>query len=330
MIMCDICEEYHSELDSCFGRDVIEGLSKPQKELSSKYFYDAKGSDLFNRITQLPEYYLTNAETEIIATHGVKMFSMLDNIPFDLYELGCGNSEKTHLLIEALYQTKKRFHYHPIDISRTALLALQDKLSRSFPFLDIDLHEGDYQQLLPVISRYGKQKTSVVLFLGASIGNFSRRETIALLNQLGSGLTTGDLLLIGFDLKKDIDTLTAAYNDRQGVTREFNLNLLRRINTSLGADFDLKKFIHHEIYLPVEGAMRSYLISTIEQTVQIPKIGLTVKFDAYEPISVERSVKFSLKNIANLAVETGFHLEENFLDNREYFVDSLWRRESLM
>jgi L-histidine Nalpha-methyltransferase len=307
-----------------FGRDVIAGLSRKPKTLPSKYFYDEAGSRLFDQITQQPEYYLTGAEKEIIDRQGDKIFSHLDSSPFDLFELGCGNNGKTAALISSLYRSEKMFHYHPIDISPSALNELSDSLHQQFPFLDITAHAGDYQHLLPKISQLGHQTKNIVLFLGANIGNYSAMQAKDLSSSVAAGLNKGDLLLIGMDLKKDIQTMTAAYNDKQGVTEEFNLNLLTRMNSELGANFDLDSFVHHEIYEPVEGAMKSYLVSKKTQKIDFANIGYSVQFEAYEPICVERSQKYNFNDIDELAFLSGFEVVENFTDSRELFVDSLW------
>ncbi|MFN3427538.1 MAG: L-histidine N(alpha)-methyltransferase [Candidatus Thermochlorobacter sp.] len=304
--------------------DVLEGLSASPKRLPSKYFYDDEGSRLFQKIMSLPEYYLTRAEAEILEQHRMHIVSLVAHEPFTLVELGAGDGSKTSLLIERLLQEQKTFFYAPIDISSRAIEVLTQSLATKFPTLRIHGITDEYFHGLKQLRKLSRQST-VALFLGSNIGNFTKEDALRFLKHLRSSLQTGDWLLIGFDLKKDISTLIRAYSDSAGVTREFNFNLLRRLNRELGATFDLNTFQHYATYNPTLGAMESYLISTIAQTVWIEAAQQSIAFDAFEPIHTEYSFKYSERDIEYFATATGFARIENFYDRKRQFVDSLWR-----
>ena len=226
-----------------FLADVDAGLSKTQKSLPSKYFYDKKGDALFMQIMALPEYYLTRAEMEIFKQHSQQMiasFGVEKQIHFELIELGAGDGSKTKKLLKALLEQDYQFDYMPIDISSNALEHLQSKLLSGLPKLSIIPTLGDYFEKLSELKHSHHPK--VVLFLGSNIGNFLDWQAARFIYDLGSNLSFGDKLLIGVDRIKPARTVLPAYDDKQGITREFNLNLLRRINRELSADFDPAQF----------------------------------------------------------------------------------------
>jgi L-histidine Nalpha-methyltransferase len=307
-----------------FALDVLMGLSSSPKQLSSKYFYDEAGSRMFSRITELPEYYLTACETEILRGRGDELAGVLAREPFNLVELGPGDGGKTRLLLAAFQKRSLQFRYLPVDISRSSLEGLVVSLETDFPKLSIEGLVADYFTGLRWLSRTKSARTCV-LFLGSNIGNFSHAEARAFLRSLWNTLNDGDLVLIGFDLKKDIDVMLAAYDDAQGVTREFNLNLLRRINRELGGTFDTDRFRFFSTYDVFGGSINSYLVSLAEQTVYIEAIGQGFHFRPWEPIRTEYSYKYLESDIQNLARETGFRVELQLYDARRYFTDSLWR-----
>lgn len=307
-----------------FLQDVLTGLKSSPKRLPSKYFYDDEGSRLFQKIMTLPEYYLTRAEAEILETHRERIAQYLGTRPFSLVELGAGDGTKTKLLIECFLHRKLDFSYVPIDISAHALGVLSQTLTHRFPALRIQRLACDYFHGLARLEQ-DRAHTLFVLFLGSNIGNFTPAETTEFLSCLRRALRSGDFALIGFDLKKDLHTLLCAYSDAAGVTRDFNLNLLRRINRELGATFNLAKFQHYATYNPVLGAMESYLISKEPQHVWIETAKETISFDAFEPIHTEYSFKYSEHDIARLADTAGFKIIENFYDRKRQFVDSLWQ-----
>ncbi len=306
-----------------FLTDVVTGLTSDPKTLSSKYFYDQTGDQIFQEIMELDEYYLTRAEYEIFTSHKDRILERFspNGESFNLVEFGAGDGYKTKVLLEYFLAQGADFEYLPIDISENALAGLELDLLSKFPSLKAEYMQGDYFEVLDRIS-HSSDKRNVVMFLGSNIGNFSAEEAIDFLTELHKDLNPGDLLFIGIDLKKDPDKILTAYDDPSGVTARFNLNLLDRINQELDADFDRSKFRHHAHYDPVSGECRSSLISLKKQDVQIAD--QVIEFDAWEPIHTEISKKYSLKEISEMARRSGFKVMENLTDSNGYFVDSIW------
>ena len=311
---------------SQFAADVLSGLSSSPKHLSSRYFYDDEGSRLFMEIMKLPEYYLTRAEMKIFTeqkdaicgafTEGAKAV--------DLIELGAGDGTKTAVLIEHLLSEGVDFTYHPIDISQEANDALSARFQEKLPDLRIEPHTGDYFQVLgSLTSSSGRRK--VVMFLGSNIGNFLRESAVCFFRDIRNVLGDNDRLFVGFDMQKDPRTIAAAYDDAQGITSKFNLNLLRRINHELGGNFDLDKFSHYAQYRPMECAARSFLISREKQTVTIKALNRSFDFDQWEPIFMEISQKYTHAMIDELARDGGFEIERGFFNEEDFYIDSLWR-----
>lgn len=310
-----------------FAADVSAGLSAAPKFLSSKYFYDDAGSRLFQKIMDLPEYYLTRAELEIFETQAGEIFQAFTarNSSFDLIELGAGDGTKTAVLIDCFLRQNLEFAYAPIDISQEAVEALTEKFKNKFPTLLVNAKIGDYFQILESL-KTASARPKILLFLGSNIGNFSRAQSIEFFTSLHRVMNADDLLFVGFDLQKDPRVILAAYNDAQGVTAEFNLNLLRRINREIGADFAVENFSHYATYHPLEGAARSFLISRCEQTVFVKVLNQSFGFKKWEPIFMEISQKYNLEMIENSANTCGFQIERNFFDTKNYFADSLWKK----
>jgi L-histidine N-alpha-methyltransferase len=311
---------------SQFAADVLVGLSSFPKYLSSKYFYDDEGSRLFQQIMKLPEYYLTGCELEIFETQAGEIFQSFVNggSGFDLIELGAGDGTKTAVLIEHFLKKGADISYSPIDISQIALDHLTDKFRTAFPKLPMTPGQGDYFDTLRSWKHSGDRR-KVLLFLGSNIGNYSREQSIDFFRSLRAVMNDDDLLFVGFDLQKDPHVIAAAYDDSQGVTARFNLNLLTRINRELGGNFDLDNFIHYANYRPNEGSARSFLISREVQTVHISAVNRDFQFDQWESIFMEISQKYNMRMIESLAVESGFEIKGNFFDRRRYYCDSLWR-----
>lgn len=309
-----------------FAEDVLKGLSSEPKFLSSKYFYDDEGSRLFQEIMKLPEYYLTRAEFEIFAAQTAEIFEAFAprGNSFDLIELGAGDGTKTAVLIDYFLKQNADFTYAPIDISREALDVLSAKFRSEFPSLSMRAKTGDYFRILETLKTESERR-KILLFLGSNIGNFSRESALEFFAHLRGVMNVNDLLFVGFDLQKDPHVILNAYDDARGVTAEFNLNLLRRINRELGADFDLKKFSHYAVYRPTECAARSFLISREQQTVFVEALNESFDFKAWEPVFMEISQKYNTEMIEELARESGFQVSENFFDENRYFVDSLWK-----
>lgn len=310
-----------------FAQDVSLGLSSTPKTLSSKYFYDAKGDKLFQQIMALPEYYLTRKEFEILEKqHEAILKPILDlGVPFNLVELGAGDGQKTKILLRYLESKQVEFSYFPIDFSATVLEELIDDLEDGFPDLPVKAIENTYRGALRE-KAWENGRITLILFMGANLGNFQLQEAFEILDHLRIGSSYEDFVLIGLDLKKDPQTILNAYHDSQGVTKAFNLNLLRRINRDLGADFNEDAFVHWPTYDPITGECRSYLVSKEKQTVNIQLLNRAIHFDAFEPIFMEVSKKYSLEEIRELADRSGFKHIQNFTDSEDFFVNTLWQK----
>lgn len=309
-----------------FAEDVLLGLSATPKHLSSKYFYDDEGTRLFQEIMQLPEYYPTRAEYGIFTTQTDSIYKAFTEnaAALDLIELGAGDGTKTAVLVEKFLNEGTDFTYSPIDISDEAIDALTGKFRRKFPTLRINAHRGDYFKVLSSLKN-GSSRRKVLMFLGSNIGNFQRDQAVDFFRQLRAVMNPNDRLFIGFDMQKDPRVIVNAYDDPTGVTAAFNLNLLRRINRELGADFDLDKFSHYAQYRPVECAARSFLISREKQTVHIAALKRSFELEQWEAIFMEISQKYTRAMIEELACESGFEIETAFFDEINFYTDSLWR-----
>ena len=310
-----------------FAEDVREGLLQTPKTLPSKYFYNEQGDKLFQTIMGLGEYYLTRCEFQIFEDQKQEILENFlgQDQQFRLVELGAGDGTKTKVLLDHFLKTGVDFSYAPIDISQNVLDQLGNDLKKSMPALQFEPIQGDYFHALADLNKVHDMK-EVVLFLGSNIGNFSIEGGVKFLTQLGSNLSTGDMLLIGFDLMKNPQTILNAYNDKMGVTREFNLNLLKRMNDELGANFDLDKFKHFPTYNPINGETRSHLVSTEAQGVYIEALEESFHFVAWEAVHTEVSQKYSPEMIREFAEKAGFRVVHDFTDECQYFVDSLWEK----
>jgi dimethylhistidine N-methyltransferase len=310
-----------------FIRDVDVGLSKTKKELPSKYFYDAKGSELFVQIMNLPEYYLTRSEADILKNKSLELIELLSinkDEYVELIELGSGDGTKTKELLKVMDQEGFNFDYLPIDISETSLYALKEMLNRELPQVNVQIQHGDYFNVLSSLS--DRKHKKVLFFLGSNLGNYSDQQASKFLHQLGANLHSNDLLVLGLDMIKDEGLVLAAYNDKAGVTRQFNLNLLNRINRQLGGDFNLSSFRHAPEYCADKGIATSYLQSTIEQTVAIEKTGKVYQFDQGEKIHVEISRKYSDSVLENIIEKTDFAQVGKIMDSHDYFADYVLQR----
>lgn len=323
----DTMLEVSVAVDPALIEEVRTGLLQTPKRLSSRFFYDAEGSRIFQAIMYAPEYYLTRSEYEILDTHKADLLRLFapDNRPFELVELGAGDGLKTKLLLGHFGDQKADFAYVPVDISTNALNGLVADVRQQWPGLRVYPRHDDYFKALDQLAEESDARR-VVLFLGSNIGNFTPDEAADFYGQLRNRLQPGDLVLTGFDLQKHPAIIHAAYNDGQGLTRAFNLNLLRRINRELAADFDLSAFSHYETYSPETGEARSYLVSEKAQTVQIKALDMTVPFDYGEIIHTEISRKFTRAQIEQLARRTGFSVAGWFTDANGYFVDVVFAR----
>lgn len=311
-----------SNTASTFAADVRAGLTAQPKTLPPKYFYDALGSYLFEAICQLPEYYLTRAETEIFERHAAALVTAIPNLT-SIAEFGSGSAVKSRYLLDAVLQRQARLHYQPVDISPEILTQSAEALLKRHAGLSITGYVCDYLQQFPTIERRD-QGHVLVLFLGSNIGNYTPEEARALLRRMRQGLQPGDGLLLGADLQKDQRVLEAAYDDALGVTAAFNLNVLLRINQQLGADFNLRQFAHRAVFNEAQSRMEMYAVSSVAQTVQLTALNLTVEFQGGEMIHTEHSHKFNAAQLAALAAAAGFAPVQVWLDEREWFSSNLW------
>lgn len=309
-----------------FLQDVVDGLSDLPKRISSKYFYDENGDALFQQIMELDEYYLTRAEYDIFETQKDRILNNItdDHAHFNLIEFGAGDGYKTKVLLRYFLQKNADFNYMPIDISQNVLDGLECSLNKEIPDLTLKCLQGDYFETLNDLE-HSEDETNVILFLGSNIGNFTPDEALEFLTNLRAKLSPGDLLIIGIDLKKEPRKILMAYNDKKGITKEFNLNLLRRINRELDADFEIDTFWHYPIYNPVSGECVSMLISRIEQEVNIGAANRSFHFEQWEPIHTEISRKYSIKQLDTMAKKSGFEIRDNLFDKDEYYVDTIWK-----
>jgi L-histidine N-alpha-methyltransferase len=302
------------------AEDVRRGLSTKPKRFLPKYFYDQLGSQLFEAICLLPEYYLTRAENEILENYSDEIVASVPDAT--LLEMGSGSASKTRLLIEAFLRKQDELLFIPVDISATALDSSSRILLQSYPQLKIEAYAADYFAGLAELAKTPRGRT-LALFLGSNISNFDPEEALRFLRALRQVLSEGDALLLGADLKKDKQILEAAYNDALGVTAAFYLNVLARINRELGGNFDLRAFQHRAFYNDELGRVEIYIESTREQTVTIGQLDLEVQFGQGEQIHTENSYKYDLEDIARLAEETGFTRARSWLDKGEQFSSNL-------
>jgi len=307
-----------------FALDVLTGLSERPKRLSSRWFYDDRGSELFEQIMAEEEYYPTNLEREIFEAQGDAIAARFAGQDIDVVDLGAGDGTKTFLLLDALRRAGVTTRYVPVDISEGAMASLHAKVEAKLPDQAVHGLVGDYVGALRHLSTVD-DRHRLVLFLGSNIGNFDKPRARAFLRRLWTGLRPGDHALIGFDLKKDIEVLLAAYNDRNGTTSAFNLNLLARINRELGGHFDLSEWRHYGTYNVFTGAMESYIVSLKEQHVAIDALRTSFHFMPWEPIHTEYSYKYLDHDITDLAAFTGFEIVSRFCDDKKWFCDALWR-----
>jgi len=304
-----------------FAHDVGAGLSSTPKHLFPKYLYDELGSRLFEAICAVPEYYLTRAEHEILATHADDIVAAIPDCE-TLIELGSGSAEKTREVIEAVIKHRGKLLFIPIDISASALKQSSEALLGSYPELRIRAYGADYFQALEALPSLGRPPV-LVLFLGSNIGNFEPAEALNFLRAIRRVLRKGDALLLGADLKKDPNALEAAYNDPLGITRAFIVNELERINRELDANFDLWAFGLRSFYNQEVGRVEVYLESLSNQAVEIRDLDLSLHFAAGERIHVENAYKFDLDDLNRLATETGFNLKRTWLDKQKRFSSNL-------
>ena len=312
--------------EDSFALDVVSGLSTFPKHISPKYLYDERGSRLFQEIMQLREYYPTQCEVEIMQHYGDKISAKVGKGTLRILELGSGDGEKTRILIRQLLKNNN-VEYIPIDISKDMIAEIVHEFEEEFhtDSLTVTGIASDYISALRWLHHQPEMRT-LILFLGSSIGNFEEEKLFPFLLEIWNALSKGDWALIGFDLKKDISVLEAAYNDSKGVTKEFNLNLIDRINRELDGNFRRELFVHHVFYNPAFGRMESWLVSTAVQKIELKKLKKKFLLDAWEGIHLESSYKYTVEQIQNYAEKSGFKTTALYTDVDGYFLEALWQK----
>lgn len=319
--------ESAGESPNAFAMAVRSGLRSRPKSLPCRYFYDDEGSRLFERICELPEYYLTRTEDAILLEHASVMVAgwLADPV---VVELGSGSSSKTRRLIEAALGAYGALHYVPIDVSKTILEESAESLVRAYPGLRVTGFAANYRDALAgVVERFDRPK--LFLFLGSSLGNYEPDDAVELLSLVARSMDPSDRLLLGTDLVKDSALLEAAYDDAQGVTARFNRNLLARINQELGGRFTLDRFEHRARYRHDLRRVEMHLVSLGEQEVAIPGAGLTAHFDDGESIHTENSHKYTPEALKSLAERAGLAEEAAWTDPDGRFRVQRWRTRSV-
>lgn len=310
-----------------FAADIFHGLMANPKKIPAKYFYDREGSRLYNHITATEEYYPWKCESEILQRNKEDLLVQILKYHkrFQLIEFGSGSGEKTRILLDHFLKSGADFEYVPVDICGDENDKLVSELSKLFPSLEVNSITGEFLETLNMIpSDPGEGR--VILFLGSTIGNLEKEQTHEFLSRLKDRMNHNDLLLTGFDLRKHPKLIASAYNDTAGYTRQFNLNLLKRINRELEADFNPDQFEHYPVYDPISGEARSFLVSTSNQEVFIRKLGKIFLFNEGEVIFTEVSRKYTLDEIDALSKASGFNVVKHYQDSKCYFVDSLWKK----
>lgn len=307
-----------------FLNEVLQDLGGTPKSLRSKYFYDDIGDDLFQQIMHCPEYYPTRCEEEILRSKAGVIAETLRNgfEQFDLIELGAGDATKTSYILQEFVRKEINMTYMPVDISSSMIEYLSKSLPERIPGLKVQALNGEYFDMVDEANRRSSNHKAV-LFLGGNLGNMPPEDGLEFCKKLASSLQKGDLVLIGFDLKKNPRVIHAAYDDAGGLTKAFNLNLLTRINRELGGNFDLNQFEHYASYDPSSGACKSFLISLKAQEVTIS--GQVIRFEQDEYIDMEISQKYSIEEIDRMADAAGFVPVERFFDSKNWFLDTVWR-----
>jgi len=308
---------HSTKIEKTFADEIFSSLNRDSKYINPKFFYDKKGSELFEQICELPEYYPTRTEIEILKNLKFEFSKHLDD-SFRLVELGSGSSLKTRLILDILVENQNKIEYFPIDISEI-LTESSELLQRDYQDLNITGIIDTYEGGLEFIEKYDNKK-NLIIFLGSSFGNFVPNEGKNFLQKINSIMKNEDLFLIGLDLIKDKKILEDAYDDSQGITAKFNLNVLSRINNELDADFVLKNFEHLAKYNEKDQRVEMYLKSLVNQSVIISKANLSLKLKKDELIHTEHSHKYKISQIKELMDKTGFEIKQYWLDTNKHYA----------
>ena len=305
-----------TKIEKSFAEEIFSSLNQNFKFIHPKFFYDKKGSDLFESICLLPEYYPTRTEISILKKLKHDLLSYLDK-NINLVELGSGASVKTRLILDIFTKLQPKIEYFPIDISEI-LTESSEQLLKDYDTLRITGIIDTYEGGLEFLKNYDNKK-NLILFLGSSFGNFTPDDGKLFLEKIFSTMKSGDLFLIGLDLVKDKNILECAYDDSEGITAKFNLNILSRINDELDADFDINNFSHYSIYNENDQRIEMNLKSLVSQSVIIGKSNLSLHLDKDELIHTEYSHKYYIPQIKKLLSDVGFEIKNMWLDDEKYF-----------
>ena len=306
------------------GEDVVAGLSQAQKWLPAHYFYDDYGSELFEQITELPEYYLTRCEEAILAASAGEIARLTGAC--ELIELGSGSARKTRALLDAYTGLGHRVRYLPIDVSAGILKSSAGRLLSDFPALEIWGLIGTFDAALAGLPERALPRR-MAIFLGSTIGNLNNVEMATFLGMVRGALAPGEYFLVGADLQKSIEVIEAAYNDAAGITASFNLNILEHLNWRFDGNFDLAKFAHKAVYGRRYNRMEMYLVSAERQSVRLAGLNLNIEFAAGEAILTEISRKFDLSGLSERVAAAGFAHVQTWTDADEYFSLNLFKAE---
>ena len=302
--------------------DVETGLCASPKSLPPRLFYDARGSELFEQITALPEYYLTSTERQILETHAAEMIEAAGS-DLRVVELGAGSATKTVILLRELARQQGKAIFYPVDVSSAAMEEADERLRRVIPGIELHPVVADYTSGLPFLQSLRGRK--LILYIGSSIGNFEPLQASAILSAIRASMAPGDAILLGTDMRKSPKRLIPAYDDAAGVTAAFNKNMLIRINRELGADFNLDRFAHRAVWNPELSRIEMHLESLVPQQVRIRDLSLTVSFRRGETIHTENSYKFSMPMIRSIASNASLSVERTWTDPRRLFTVHLLR-----
>ncbi len=305
-----------TKVEKSFAEEITSSLTQNSKFINPKFFYDKKGSDLFELICLLPEYYLTRTEISILKNFQSSI-SLYVDLNTNLVELGSGSSVKTRLILDILTKLQPKTEYFPIDISEI-LTESSEQLLNDYDTLHITGIVDSYERGLEFLKNYDDKK-NLILFLGSSFGNFTPDIGKLFLDNIFSTMKSGDLFLIGLDLVKDNNILESAYDDSQGITSKFNLNVLSRINDELDADFNIDNFSHYSLYNETEQRIEMNLRSLVSQSVIIGKSNMSLNFNQDELIHTEYSHKYHISQIEKLLIDVGFEIKNMWLDDKKYF-----------
>jgi dimethylhistidine N-methyltransferase len=310
-----------------FLKAVDEGLSAYPKHISSRYFYDAKGDRLFQKIMKMQEYYLTDAERWILENRSEELLNQLpQGQPLNVYEMGAGDGTKTVILLKAMEAANRLEAYHPIDISADVLQQLEDHMRQQGIESPIHPQNLTYDEALEQI-KTPADSVNVMLFFGSNLGNLLHDKAIVFLKTIREWMGEKDVLVLGLDKMKDPEKILPAYNDSQGITRDFNLNLLDRINRELGGNFNREHFKHWPVYDPETGTTKSYLLSTRDQTVTLDANGKSYHFHDWESLHTEISQKYNQPVVEWLCEQSGLNLQAIIYDDQRQFMQCIVRRD---